>query len=783
MKNRLTPIRFSVSMLCLSVSMALHAQEDESTEKNAGLEVIEVRAQKRVEPLQETPIAVTAFTPNALDRKGIDDISKLASFSPNLVFDTQSPIGGASSAAAVFIRGIGNTDFSLTTDPGVGTYVDGIYVSRSIGGVLDVLDVSGIEVLRGPQGTLFGRNTIGGAINITSRKPYDEVAGSVQLTLGNFDRRDFRGSIDIPFSDTFFSTFAVSKKDRDGYVDRVLVGDTLGGQDRLAFRGSFFYEPSEKWNFQLSFDLTDYDDESAPGVAVGFTATEFGAGTSANSILRFPELSIPEAIDAGIADLQQFVVGEDVDVTFADGENFSTVDAEGYSFIASYLGDNFEIKYIGSLRETEATFASDSDNAPFQITSIINPDYDVRQISHELQITGDVGRFKYVGGIYQFDEEGEDNVFVPLALVDPSFSVAFEAALTNLALVDNGSEAYYFQGTWAATDQLNITGGVRHTIDDKEFNFSQFVGGNFSDVSNGVFDINPLPFFPGAVTRDGTFEPGLLPLIGNGSGVSNDTFEETTYKFGADYILEGGTLLYYSFSQGFKSGGFVNRYVAPVPEPLAFDPELLDSHEIGVKWENDSKRLRINGALFYNDYSEIQVTFFDTLGGPVTANAGEATIQGLELEVNALLTSDLLFEFGYGYIDAEYTSVNEVPGLALAITEDSALVNTPEHTVNASLEYRKAIGDNEIAARLDYTFTDDIFNDSQNSPFLFQDANSIVNASVTYTINYDLDVVLFASNLTDRRIIESGNSNFGLGFHEARFNRPREYGVTVRYKF
>jgi iron complex outermembrane receptor protein len=158
------------------------------------------------------------------------------------------------------------------------------------------------------------------------------------------------------------------------------------------------------------------------------------------------------------------------------------------------------------------------------------------------------------------------------------------------------------------------------------------------------------------------------------------------------------------------------------------------------------------------------VTFFDAGGGPVTANAGEVTIQGLELEVNALVTDGLLFELGYGYTDAEYDSINEIPGLALAITEDSALVNTPEHTLN-------------------YAYSDEIFNDSQNSPFLFQDSYSLVNASATYTINYDWDITLFVENLTDERVLETGNSNFGLGFHEARFNRPREYGVTVRYKF
>lgn len=772
-KSNLTPCAYFVAA---ALSLSVAAQEEQTTpaDENTALERISVTAQKRVEPLQETPIAITAFTANALDRKGIDDISKLAEFAPNLVFDTQTAIGGASSAASVFIRGIGNTDFALTTDPGVGTYVDGVYVSRSIGGVLDVLDVSGIEVLRGPQGTLFGRNTIGGAINITSRKPYDEVAGQVQLTVGNFNRRDFRGSIDIPFSDTLLSTFAIAKKDRDGFVDRVLVGDTLGGQDRLAFRGSFHYEPNESWNFQLAFDITDFDEESAPGVAVGFTP---GAGTVGSSLLRFPDLAPPDAIGAGLTDLQQFVVRGEDDISFGTAGNGSTVEAEGVSFIANYIGNGYELKYTGSFRQTDATFEADADGSPIRITELSNPNYQQEQISHELQITGDVadGKFKYAGGIYFFDEEGEDVVFVDVTLPTPDVAAGFEATINNFATVENTTEAYYFQGTWAATDVVNLTGGVRHTIDDKQYGFTQFIGAD--NQGNG------LPFFPGAVVGDGTFQPGLLPLVGNGSGEDEDTFEETTFKFGADYKYNDDTLFYYSFSQGFKSGGFVGRYVAAVPEPISFDQETLDSHEVGVKWESPNKRIRINGAAFVTKYADIQVTFFDVLGGPITANAGEADINGIELEVSAIITDGLLFEFGYGFLDAEYTSINPIEGLSLPIDVNSELVNTPEHSINASLEYRKEFGNNEFSARIDYAFTDDIFNDSQNSQFLFQESNSLVNASATYTIDYDWDITVFVENLTDERVLETGNSNFGLGFHEARFNRPREYGVTVRYKF
>ena len=297
---------------------------------------------------------------------------------------------------------------------------------------------------------------------------------------------------------------------------------------------------------------------------------------------------------------------------------------------------------------------------------------------------------------------------------------------------------------------------------------------------------NGLPFLPpgaGAVNEQGQFVQGLIPLVGNGSGTADDAFEETTYKIGLDATVGRDTLLYYSFSQGFKSGGFVLRYVAAVPEPLSFEPEVIDTHEVGVKWQSEDNRFRINAAAFVSDYDDVQVTFFDVLGGPITANAGTVDIFGVELELSAIIAPNLLLDLGYGYNDAEYDEINSIDGLSLTIDESAALVNTPENTFNIGLEYLVPMGANELSFRVDYAYTDDIFNDAQNSPFLIQESYDLLNARIRFSLEENLDVVLYGDNLTDERVIESGDSNFGLGFHEANFNRPREYGVTVRYRF
>lgn len=364
---------------------------------------------------------------------------------------------------------------------------------------------------------------------------------------------------------------------------------------------------------------------------------------------------------------------------------------------------------------------------------------------------------------------------MPVFLPSPDLAVGFPAAISNFAQVDNSSEAAYLQANLDVTDVFSLTGGVRRTQDEKQFIYTQYIG---ADIQG-----NPLPFFPGAVNENGVFTPGLAPLVGNGSGSAADDFEQTTYKVGANANLSDGTLLYYSFSEGFKSGGFVLRYVEYQPDILTFEPETIDSHEIGVKWQGFDDRFRINAAAFNSDYEEVQVTFFDSLGGPVTANAGTVAINGIELELTALVTDNLLVEAGVGYVDAEYTKINPIAGLSLTIDESARLVNTPENTYNLGVEYSVARNANELALRADYSAKGNIYNDAQNSPFLFQEAYETWNASIRYSIGESMDFVAFIENLTDERFIVSGDSNFGLGYHEANYNRPREFGATFRYRF
>lgn len=342
----LTPIALGVQMACAQAS----------------LEEIVITAQKREESLQDTPIAVSAFTATALADKGIDNVSQVADFTPNMTFDTTAPVSGVSSGAVIFIRGIGINDFALTTDPGVGLYIDGVYASRSVGGVMDVLDVERIEVLRGPQGTLFGRNTIGGALSVTSRKPSDQFSAKVSATVGSANRLDVRGSVDIPFSDKFRSNFALSSKQRDGYVDRVLVGDKLGDEDKLSFRGVGVFDATDSLSVELSYDITQIDEASAASVLVGITGNSATAPATSTDIYNFAFGGVLVNPDIGLYDEQFINSGEaGNDQTFATGLNGSKLDVAGTALTINWSGDNIDFKSITALRTTQGTFNRDAD--------------------------------------------------------------------------------------------------------------------------------------------------------------------------------------------------------------------------------------------------------------------------------------------------------------------------------------------------------------------------------------------------------------------------------------
>ena len=741
----------------------------------AQIEEIVVTAQKREENLQDTPIAITVFTEESLEGRMINDISKLADFTPNVIFDTTTPISGLSNGAAVFIRGVGQLDFGLTTDPGVGTYIDGVYSSRAVGGVLDVVDIERIEILRGSQGTLFGRNTIGGAINITTKRPAETFGGMLEATFGEFERTDFKGSVDIPVTEKFLTKFAFSSKNRNGFVDRITVGDRLGDEDRQSARGSFLLQATDDIELYATVDYTSIDEQSAGSVMVGIT--EFPGAPpllAPSSTWAYNQVFVPSNPGALPYTAQEFLLDGN-DRTLATGPTGTDLESIGATLTFTWSLPWFEFKSISSYRDTEGEFYRDPDNSSIQITETSNPNYNHEQFSQELQLTGALfnERLQYVLGAYYFEEDGTDDVFVPIygALPTPAGLIALPLFINNYVLVDNNSKAVFGQGTFDLTEQIAVTFGLRYTEDEKGFGYRQYIspdpGGNIAVLAL----LGPPVTVPGPA--------GAIVLWDEVS----DEFSELNIRAGIEYQFNDDTLFYFTYADGYKSGGFNFRYVVPRADPLAFDPETLESFEAGVKWQGLDDRLRINAAGFVSEYGNVQIQLFETGGGPLTQNAGVADIIGVEVEVTVVPHERLLLNAGFGYIDAEYDELNlPTTNVAQAINLDTKLPNTPETTVNISADYTHPLAWGSLVVRGDYRYTDDLYNDAQNSPFLYQDGYHTFNASLTFSSgNWDISV--FGTNLTDKRFITSGDSNFGLGFHEANYNRPREFGGLIRYRF
>ena len=765
MKHQFNSLLLSVAVTGLLIPAISHAQ----------IEEIVVTAQKREENLQDTPIAITAFTEEGLEGRMINDISKLADFTPNVIFDTTTPISGLSNGAAVFIRGVGQLDFGLTTDPGVGTYIDGVYSSRAVGGVLDVVDIERIEILRGSQGTLFGRNTIGGAINITTKRPAETFGGMLEATFGEFERTDFKGSVDIPVTEKFLTKFAFSSKNRNGFVDRITVGDRLGDEDRQSARGSFLLQATDDIELYATVDYTSIDEQSAGSVMVGIT--EFPGAPpllAPSSTWAYNQVFVPSNPGALPYTAQEFLLDGN-DRTLATGPTGTDLESVGATLTFTWSLPWFEFKSISSYRDTEGEFYRDPDNSSIQITETSNPNYNHEQFSQELQLTGALfnERLQYVLGAYYFEEDGTDDVFVPIygALPTPAGLIALPLFINNYVLVDNSSKAVFGQGTFDLTEQIAVTFGLRYTEDEKGFGYRQYI----SPDPGGAIAVLALLGPPVTV-------PGPAGAIVLWDEVS-DEFTELNFRAGIEYQFNDDTLFYFTYADGYKSGGFNFRYVVPRADPLAFDPETLESYEAGVKWQGLDDRLRINAAGFVSEYGNVQIQLFETGGGPLTQNAGVADIIGVEVEVTAVPHERLLLNAGFGYIDAEYDELNlPTTNVAQAISLETKLPNTPETTVNISADYTHPLAWGSLVVRGDYRYTDDLYNDAQNSPFLYQDGYHTFNASLTFSSgNWDISV--FGTNLTDKRFITSGDSNFGLGFHEANYNRPREFGGLIRYRF
>lgn len=756
------------------------------------LEEITVTARKREENLQSTPIAVSAFSTKELEYRQIDSTDKLSDITPNLTFDSVSPSSGSSSAAQIFIRGIGQTDFTPVTDPGVGLYIDGVYMARSVGNVLDFLDVERIEVLRGPQGTLFGRNTIGGAVSIHSKRPEEDLSGSMQLQVGDDEMRYVTGKINVPISDKLLSNFAISSRKRGGYVKRIHDGIETGDDDSLSARGSLLWAPSDSFELFATADVTKIRENGAPTVSGGVNDAgafaTFGNGVLASCTAvsinpAFPIAGPPSFPPPGIgAGGAPGCVGPDTfAVEYTSEGTFpvkSDLDIWGVSAELTWeVSDWLTIKSITGYREMEMESSRDGDNTPANIFAT-QDFYDHEQISQELQFSGAMieDRLQWLLGLYYFQEEGfnRNPVFLPVGSVQSG------------GLYDNESEAAFFQATYDLTNQLALTFGIRYTEDTKRFTPDQISLGDAS--ASGIFPAT-FPFF------SGFYLPSAGAPIAAGDRLATfaefeEEFDDTNIMLNLAYQWTDNFMVYATYSEGFKSGGFDQRFIAFTTAPSSFEPETVESYEVGFKSDLFDNRVRLNVALFHTDYDDLQIIIRESFN-PLTFNGGSAEIDGAELELTWVPTDRWYITAAIGYLDAGYEklspTVSSAGSNATPVNISNELVNTPELSASIGVAYTLDLGEwATLTPRVDWSYHDEQYNDAVNEPRLFQDSYDMLNAAFTLETNDGRwESVLAFRNITDEEFLITGNSAFGTAasYVEQVYGRPFEWSISVKYNW
>ena len=761
MKNNKT----NYTSIALAVAFALNAPvtfaADE--EKETGLEIIEVTARKTAENIQQVPVAVTSISAGDLAEAGVSVITEVQQFSPNTTLQTSR---GTNSTLTAFIRGVGQQDPLWGYEPGVGIYIDDVYMARPQGAVLDLLDVERIEVLRGPQGTLYGKNTIGGAVKYVTNEMSGDTEFNVQGTLGSYNQADLKVTGQIPLiDDKLYVGFGHAILSRDGFGEYKTIEPSLGNQNRdnynkdlTASRLTLEFRPNDDLFMRLAWDRTD-DDSNAKG---GYRLLP--------SILT--DAPVPDSVYDSYTSLP----------------TDNSVELEGISLTVDWnVNDKLSMKYVGSSRDSYSDTNIDFDNTPLDIFDV-PAFYDDENNSHELQANYQGDSFKLVGGAYLYDGESCGHFDAILGFLGrAAFGVP---GLTREVTGCNNSEssAIYAQSTIDLSEAWSLTVGARYTKEEKE-----------AYVNNGLWFDNVYPrtgWTPG-YTRDPAITfPQVLGTDSNGDGVldapAKADWSRFTPRVGVEYQMDDKTMFFASYSQGFKSGTFNPR--AQTNE-VAADPEIVDSIEFGMKKDwNDV--LRTNVTVFSIDHKDRQYITVTPDPNDATVlnqnldNVPGSNVDGIEAEVTYAATDNLTIDFSLGWLD--YDIEKNADGTQAIMH----LSNTPDYTMNLSANY---VIDTEVGYFVvngGYYYRDDYYL-FEDSDLLSQDGYGTLNLGVTWeSPEGNWYAGIYGKNLTDEEyqvggynfVADNGDGTYtpGLGGDQtliAYYGDPRTVHLTVGYRF
>jgi iron complex outermembrane recepter protein len=768
-------------------------------QEGGGLEEVVVSAQFREEKLQTTPIAISAFTAENMDARGISNVTDLDAFVPNAVIQ---PLGaGWGATMAAFIRGVGLGDNILSFEPGVPIYVDDVYIGRPQGAIFDLLDLERVEVLRGPQGTLFGKNAIGGTVRLISKKPQGDGKGSVSVTVGNFSRINARGSADVSLvPDKVFARFSFSSKKADGYFNvldfecvngpgslgaggvglpdgpynvpgtipgglpgirlgsQVAAGgncvtDTLGDENVQSGRAAFRFLINDKVELNVIGDLTS---QRQKGPADKYSVIDVIPGdlnTFWNAVYAEPlfgtgigwdERFLTDDIYSNYSRYNDPLTGRIV-------PNINDMEHWGVSATLEWqLTDAMRLKSISGYRRFWNRFGRDSDGSPLPVDHTYD-DSRHRQFTQEIQLTGTAGQLDWAAGAFYYDAFDSNQ----------GFGFLYSSIISQLDAFDRQETtnwALFTQGTYRASDKLSLTAGVRYTDDQKDAT---------------IFRVS----FFGDVRINNQF----VPLSST----------NTDFTLSANYQWNEDLMTYVKYATGFKGGGFSPRPASEL-QTAPFKPEKLKTLEVGAKSELMENRVRLNGALFFSRYED-QQTFAQQLDANGEnwfreVNAGRARIWGLEAELQAEPVDNFRIDGSLGYVN--YTLVdNEENELLLERDECGGSrcysPRTPKLTGGLGMQYEfgSSVGGGSITPRLDLVYQSKIYFTTNNQGA--QDAYTLLNGRVSWdSADRDWQISLYGRNLTDEEYFNGKLSLVGFfGREQGNVGAPREYGITFQRNF
>jgi iron complex outermembrane receptor protein len=765
-----------------SVQAQGQGQSGQPAGPQRGLETITVTARKVEQDLQTTAEAVTVFTGADLDDQAITEVKNIGRLSPNVRIEN---VPGTGVTATMTIRGISQADLLITVDPSVGIYTDGVYNARLVGGNFNFFDVERVEVLKGPQGTLYGKNTPAGAVNVWSRRPQPELGGYLRGTLGNFRRRDLEGAVSFPLAGEQLSgRIAFLSRDDDGYIeDHAAAGLTsgvdggVGDQNGRGVRMSALWNPSDELEiFALGYRYEERRHAGFPHQvsAVGFPITS-------------PVVSVSPANQVLWA---AFNAAADEDDMYNNFRGRQDLETTGGSLIATYDLGAGELKYTAGHRRYQFLNATDTDGSPLSLFDVGRPenpqDEKSRQSSHELTLNGSVldENLRYTTGLYYFDERSSNEA-------TQFFDSAFGGlGFTNFGVVVSRIESYaaYAQGYYSLTDRLDLALGIRHTEERREV-LTDTLG---CSAAFGGCALVGVPLTP-AAGAPRVRRPDF-----------SDRWDRTTWLAGLEFRATDETFLYGKVSTGYRSGGFNGRAGSVLALGIPFDEETVTSYEVGAKRDWLDDRLRTNLALFFLKYKDIQggrIVF--TTGGIATLieNTGSADVSGGELEVWAEPVSGLRTGGSLGWNWFRYTSgllsggFQDLDGDPLngaeSKTSRSRAFNSPAFTYALWVDYHFPPFDfGELGVRLDFQYqsrnilspTSGLTQPTDVSPQF-----GILGGRISLDIpRINSEIALIGTNLLDRRYFTAGvdfAATAGFGYFTRYWAPRRRVALELTYRF